>query len=68
MPSVPVEVIKALQSNVKNIRNICIVAHVDHGTNVEIIRQLFRQNHFCRFSHFIKWNHIKQNGSEDQVS
>jgi hypothetical protein len=31
MPSVPIDVIQALQANPKNIRNICIVAHVDHG-------------------------------------
>jgi len=24
--------IQALQKNIKNIRNICILAHVDHGT------------------------------------
>ena len=32
MPSIPVEILTKLQTNSNNIRNICIVAHVDHGT------------------------------------
>jgi len=31
MPSIPPELLSLLQGNTKNIRNICIVAHVDHG-------------------------------------
>lgn len=31
MPSIPTEVLAFLQNNQKNIRNICILAHVDHG-------------------------------------
>ena len=31
MRQISLEDIKALQKNTKNIRNICILAHVDHG-------------------------------------
>src|ERR1041385_5185976 len=31
MPAVPASRLVALQSNPQNIRNICILAHVDHG-------------------------------------
>lgn len=31
LPSLPPEVVTKLQANTKNIRNICILAHVDHG-------------------------------------
>jgi ribosome assembly protein 1 len=31
MPLVPPQTIVKLQKHVKNIRNICILAHVDHG-------------------------------------
>ena len=27
----PVEIIKSLQSKTENIRNLCVLAHVDHG-------------------------------------
>src|ERR1700742_3504309 len=31
MPAIPPSQLVALQSNAQNIRNICILAHVDHG-------------------------------------
>lgn len=31
MPSVTPAVLASLQANTKNIRNICVLAHVDHG-------------------------------------
>eukprot|EP01112_Ceratiomyxa_fruticulosa_P019964 TRINITY_DN6668_c0_g1_i1.p1 TRINITY_DN6668_c0_g1~~TRINITY_DN6668_c0_g1_i1.p1 ORF type:complete len:256 (-),score=67.51 TRINITY_DN6668_c0_g1_i1:72-725(-) len=31
MPSVPASVLVSLQNNTSNIRNICVLAHVDHG-------------------------------------
>lgn len=34
------------QANTANIRNICVLAHVDHGTNDErILTIFFRQNY-----------------------
>ena len=35
MRSTSIDKIKDLQLNVKNIRNICILAHVDHGKKIE---------------------------------
>lgn len=31
MPSVPTSELVALQANTQNIRNLCVLAHVDHG-------------------------------------
>lgn len=38
MPIISSKLLNNLQNNQKNIRNICILAHVDHGKTTYIIK------------------------------
>lgn len=58
-----------LQKNTKNIRNFCILAHVDHGIVILIViddfSQFFfiknRKNYTCRFITSFKWHNFFKN-------